>query len=750
VIQIVEAAARTIVLACLAGAALWAMRDKAVLYRLRVWQAVLVVALAMPLLGSVAPQLRLPIPVPEFAAPTSSRASNADSVTTARALRPTRAHDAIARASREPAGAPYVAAWSSTADIVEPSSSDRPVPASRQFSWLAALLTIYFVIVILLLVRIVIGVACGDRLARAARPIEEAAALDALSSSKQPSGLPRVPRLVESDAASVPVTLRVSDPVILLPSTWREWEQGELAAVLAHEMSHVARRDALVQRLALIHRAIFWFSPFAWWLERHLADLAEQVSDESALECGVDRVRYAETLLGFFAALESAPERVWWQGVAMAKAGQAEKRVDRILAWRGAMRKQFKKSLVVFFAIGAIAAVGFSASVHPSLFSFQQTTPPPPAAPPQPAPATQPVVNPGPTPQAPSVAPVTPAAPATPVAAPVEPAAPAAAIAPTAPDEQDVTPEAAWPSAAEIREARERLMAARKTLQEARDQLLEARAQVSDPATKQELDSIERALRAYKKAVARYQIWTDEYKRSSITGPVSGGVYGGVEEGVEGWIEGTIHDSQPRFVIITKGSESVTMSGDSEDVDHARALRDKIPGDFIWFEHDEKPYIIRDQATVDKAKALWKPQEELGKQQEVLGKQQEALGKQQEALGEKMEQVRVKIPDMTAELQKLEKKMKELSANGGTVDQIGDLQSEIGELQSRIGEIQSDAGRQQGEVGREQGELGRKQGELGRQQGELGRRQGELAREASQQMKQLLDQAVANGTAQPE
>ena len=39
----------------------------------------------------------------------------------------------------------------------------------------------------------------------------------------------------------------------------------------------------LTQRLSLLHRAIFWFSPLAWCLDRRLADLAEQASDEAAL-----------------------------------------------------------------------------------------------------------------------------------------------------------------------------------------------------------------------------------------------------------------------------------------------------------------------------------------------------------------------------------------------------------------------------------------------------------------------------------
>ena len=84
------------------------------------------------------------------------------------------------------------------------------------------------------------------------------------------------------------------------------------------------------------------------------------------------------------------------------------------------------------------------------------------------------------------------------------------------------------------------------------------------------------------------------------------------------------------------------------------------------------------------------------------------------------------------------------------MEQIGDLQSEIGELQSKIGEVQSRAGDQQSKLGELQGQLGEKQGKLGEQQGELGRQQAELAEKAARQMKELIDDAIKNGTAKPE
>ena len=209
------------------------------------------------------------------------------------------------------------------------------------------------------------------------------------------------------------------------------------------------------------------------------------------------------------------------------------------------------------------------------------------------------------------------------------------------------------------------------------------------------------------------------------------------------------NDDSQSFVIVSGGDASVTMSGMHDSEERVEELKSRIHGDFIWFRHDGKSYVIRDQATIDRAKAFWAPQTELGKKQEELGKQQEELGKQQEALSQRMEQVRVKVPDMTKEIEKLQATLKKLNSDA-TMEQIGQIQSEIGELQSKIGDLQSQAGEQQGKLGEEMGALGEKQGKLGEQQGELGRRQGELAEQAARQMKQLLDESIVKGIAQLE
>ncbi len=126
--------------------------------------------------------------------------------------------------------------------------------------------------------------------------------------------------------------------------------------------------------------------------------------------------------------------------------------------------------------------------------------------------------------------------------------------------------------------------------------------------------------------------------------------------------------------MISSGNTYISVSGDSESygTDHpsefVEFLQEKISGDFIWFRRDGKSYVIRDAATIKRAKDFFAAAQELDKKQEELGKQQEALGEKQEALGAEQEEVHVQIPDMTEDLHKLEAELKALGASGTQED----------------------------------------------------------------------------------
>jgi len=622
--QLVTVAVRTIVLAATTGLLMTLFRLRTPAIRLFIWTAVLYLGLSMPILAWLLHPIRIPLlPSPPVAAsefanpgrlvvaiPSSGQIVNPKA--SARNVSPTANTKAAVRQSISAGSIRTWFAWGS-------------IP----WSTLAAAL--YLAVAVFLLLRIVVGNTLARRLVRSSNPIQQSGVGLGQRFRAPATGRRVEPRIRESSFISVPVTVGAIAPAILLPIHWREWDDAKLDAVITHEMSHVLRRDALSQYLSLIYRAIFWFSPLAWWLNRQITELAEEASDEAALAAGAERTGYARTLIGFFQAAKDSPARIQWQGVSMANADQAEKRLEKILAWKGEHPMRLKRSVITAVIAFAIAAVYFTAAAKPVVHA--QSSPVTTSS--TPGPASPPASG-----------------------TPGEPQAPASA--PAAPSEPP------------------------------------ARAE-SQPSSSN----------------------TYEF------------------------------DDEQRFVIVSGKSEGVTMSGTSEDARHAQNLRKRISGDFIWFERDEKSYIIRDQATVDRAHQLWAPQQELGRKQEELGKQQETLGKQQEELGARMQQIRVKVPDMTGELDKLKAELHDLGPDA-SMEQIGRIQSQMGELQAKIGELQAHAGDEQGKLGEEMGALGEKQGKLGEQQGALGQQQAELGQKASRAMKQLLDDAIQKGLAQPE
>ena len=714
--HLVAPAARSLGLGCLAALGMWTLRVKNVSVRLGVWTTVLYAALAMPLLGLILPSLTLEFPaavgrlVPRRA-------------TVANVLRPgTETPSAVAFA---PEAFPVVPLRVNPELVLPKRNSDVPltstarisdVPPAKNdapFPWIVLFAATYISITLLFLGRLFLGMIFSRKLIRAARPVGESEVQRFPALRGWENGLAAPLRLAESELISVPITLGILRPIILLPAEWREWAPAALRAVLAHERSHVIRRDALTQRLSLLHRAIFWFSPLSWWLHRCLADAAEEASDEAALLSGTDRAQYAETLLSFFVTLQRTPRRVHWQGVSMAKAGQAEKRVDRILAWEGASM-HLNKSLSLSLLLFATAVVLFAATARPSIAHAQdQMVNPAPAQAP-----TQPVIagNPAPgAPPDPGVAPVE-KAPDLLLPEPTPPPAPPAVPLPDIGPDSFAIPPIAPQLKNEFTEAQ--IHKVYRDAQEAISRAGVSNAQIQE-AVELQLQQLQRDGIFRIPNVSRQMNW----------------------RGFDGGFGG-------RWVIVS-GDSPVVMSGDREDVEHATSLRGKIKGDFIWFQRDEKSYVIQDQATVERAKALFKAEEEFGQKQDALGKQQEALGNQQRELGKKMEAVRVQIPDMSADIQKVEAEAKQLSA-GGTQEQLGDLQRQMGELQHKIAESQFQAGDQQRQIGEQMRQLGQQQGELGRQQGELARQQMDASRQANQQMKQLLDDALAHGTAQTE
>jgi hypothetical protein len=210
--------------------------------------------------------------------------------------------------------------WSSETPLPESLNSSMPsalrIPGvarggrEEAVNWWNLAAAIYALVSAVLLLRLALGVYLTWGLVRAAKPIREPWAANL--------------NVRVSNVIGGPVTF---GSIILLPSHYVEWDLIKREAVLAHEGAHVANLDFYVLLLASLNRAVFWFSPFAWWQLIRLAELAEIISDDQAIEVLEDRPSYAEILLDLMGNFRRMPA-----GLEMARAGTLRSRIERILA----------------------------------------------------------------------------------------------------------------------------------------------------------------------------------------------------------------------------------------------------------------------------------------------------------------------------------------------------------------------------------------------------------------------------------
>lgn len=336
-----EAALRALAMALVIGLGLRLLRIHNPHVQLAVWRAVLIGAIALPLVMPFAVLRILPAPAPVVTAPAFTMPLTGPSV------------------------GEYV-----PLDVVS---------TAAPFDWHVLILPVYALVAAAMLLRLGLGLVLTWRLRHAAYPVRENWTADA--------------DVRVSEALHAPVTVGAT---ILIPADYATWSDEQRRAVLTHERAHAVRGDFHFQVLAGIYRAIFWFSPLAWWLHDRLADLAEVASDAEAASALEQRTSYAAILLDFAAK----PRRAGLIAVGMARRETVRRRIERILA-ESALPTRIPRR----------AQAGIAAAIVPLVLgaavSFAQAPvtqiPLPPAAPQTPA-----VLVP-PAPPAPATAPAAPA-----------------------------------------------------------------------------------------------------------------------------------------------------------------------------------------------------------------------------------------------------------------------------------------------------------------------------------------------------
>ncbi|HMI76556.1 MAG TPA: M56 family metallopeptidase [Steroidobacteraceae bacterium] len=189
--------------------------------------------------------------------------------------------------------------------------------------------------------------------------------------------------------------------------------------------------------------------------------------------------------------------------------------------------------------------------------------------------------------------------------------------------------------------------------------------------------------------------------------------------------------------------------------DHSRMMFDSgnmLPhqsGDYIYFQHDGKPYLIQDPEVIAHAQQLLAPMKDLKEKQKELRQQQSMLGAQQHMLLAQQRVVKIDTPELKRQMADLQNMIKQMNLQdlSAQIDRnaLAEVQAHLGEIQAAVGRMQAEMFKQQFHFGAEQGELGEQQGRLGEQQAQLAEQQRKIVEDVRRQLKPIIEQAIREG-----
>ncbi len=151
-----------------------------------------------------------------------------------------------------------------------------------------------------------------------------------------------------------PGVVGVFRPVLVLPQgIENRLTPEQLAAILAHELCHVRRRDNLAAAVHMLVEAVFWFHPLVWWIGARLVVERERACDEEVVRTGNGRQAYAEGILNVCKLYLESP-LACASGVTGA---DLKERIEAIMTARISNRLTFARKLLLA-AAGAMAVAG--------------------------------------------------------------------------------------------------------------------------------------------------------------------------------------------------------------------------------------------------------------------------------------------------------------------------------------------------------------------------------------------------------
>jgi bla regulator protein blaR1 len=159
---------------------------------------------------------------------------------------------------------------------------------------------IWFVILVVKMVRVTIQFGAGRKLARhRVRPPSQAWK-DRARELASRIGITIPVTLLESEVVTVPMMMGFLKPIILLPvSLLAQLPPAEVEAILLHELAHIRRGDYFVNIIFTFWEMLFFFNPAVLWICALIREERENCCDDIAIRQVGSKKEFVSALVSF-------------------------------------------------------------------------------------------------------------------------------------------------------------------------------------------------------------------------------------------------------------------------------------------------------------------------------------------------------------------------------------------------------------------------------------------------------------------
>jgi bla regulator protein BlaR1 len=169
-------------------------------------------------------------------------------------------------------------------------------------------------------------------------------------------GISRVVTLLESGIVKMPLTVGYLKPVILIPAgLLTGLGQREVEMILLHELSHILRKDYLINILQRLVETLFFFNPIVLWLSARIRAEREHCVDDLVINHTKNQTSYIRALVHYEQYRAAIPAH------ALAFGGKGTlARMERLISQRNHTMHKLELFGLAFLLAMGIGFAGFS------------------------------------------------------------------------------------------------------------------------------------------------------------------------------------------------------------------------------------------------------------------------------------------------------------------------------------------------------------------------------------------------------